>query len=109
MDDILKSVYYNPSSEGSFGGKARLKGAVFKDTGVRVSDKDVTNWLSGEDAYTLHKSARVNYKRTSVIVYGVNQQFQADLVDMIMYAKDNDNVRYLLTCIDVFSVFQCVF
>ncbi|XP_048040622.1 uncharacterized protein LOC125264869 [Megalobrama amblycephala] len=34
---------------------------------------------------------------------GCDTQFQADLVDMSAYSKDNDNNKYLLTCIDVFS------
>ncbi len=30
-------------------------------------------------------------------------QFQADLVDMSAHSKENDNIKFLLTCIDVFS------
>jgi len=30
-------------------------------------------------------------------------QFQADLVDMSAPLKENDNITFLLTCIDVFS------
>ena len=56
-EKCLKSVYYTPSNEGSFGGKKRLKEAVFKDTGIRMSDKQVSERLAGEDAYTLHKPA----------------------------------------------------
>ncbi len=37
------------------------------------------------------------------MVYGINTQFQADLVDMTAYSKENANNKYLLTCIDVFS------
>ena len=68
-----------------------------------MSDKQVSEWLAGEDAYTLHKPARINYKRNRVIVHGIDIQFQADLVDMSMYTKENDNFKYMLTCIYVFS------
>ena len=104
-EKCLKSVYYTPSNEGSL---KCLKEAVFKDTGVRMSDKQVSEWLAGADAYTLHKPAQINYKRNRVIVHGIDIQFQADLVDMSMYTKENDSFvyidfKYMLTCIVVFS------
>ena len=108
MADLLKTVYYDPASEGSFGGKNRLKEAVFNTTGVKLPDRQVSEWLAGEESYTLHKAARVNYKRNRVIVYGVDRQFQADLVDMSMYSKENDNIKYMFTCIDVFSKYAWV-
>ncbi len=37
------------------------------------------------------------------MVYGKDVQFQADLVDMSAHSKENDNIKFLLTCIDVFS------
>ena len=37
------------------------------------------------------------------MVYGIDQQFQADLVDMSAYAKENDNIKFIITIIDVFS------
>lgn len=46
--------------------------------------------------------------RNRVLVNGIDKQFQADLVDMREYSADNDNVRYLLTCIDVFSKYAWV-
>lgn len=103
MSDIMKKVYYDPSSPGALGGKKRLKDAVFKDSGVRLSDKQVSAWLAGEDAYTLHKTAPIKYKRNRVVVYGVDTQFQADLVDMSAYSTENDGNKFMLTCIDIFS------
>ncbi len=103
MSELMKNVYYTPANPGSLGGKKRLKDAVLKDTGVRLTDKQVTDWLAGEDAYTLHRTAPINYKRNRVVVYGIDTQFQADLVDMTAYSKENANNKYLLTCIDVFS------
>lgn len=51
----------------------------------------------------LHKPARRNFKRRRVIVKGIDDLWQADLVEMIPYAKVNKNYRYLLTVIDCFS------
>jgi len=105
MSEEMKKIYYTPSNPGSLGGKKQLKEAVLKDTGVRLTNKEVSDWLAGEDAYTLHRTAPIKYKRNRVFVYGVDMQYQADLVDMSAYAKLNDNNHFLLTCIDLFSKF----
>ena len=51
----------------------------------------------------LHKPARRNYTRRSFDVRGLDETWQADLVEMIPYAQDNKGYRYLLTIIDIFS------
>lgn len=51
----------------------------------------------------LHKPARRNFQRRRVIVKGLNDLFQADLVEMLPYAKVNKNFNYILTVIDCFS------
>ncbi len=103
MSELMKKVYYNPSDPGSLGGKARLKRGVLQEYGVALKDREVTDWLAAQDAYTLHRTAPVKYKRNRVMVYGKDAQFQAYLVDISAYSKENDNIKFLLTCIDVFS------
>ncbi len=103
MSELMKKVYYNPSDPGSLGGKDRLKRGVLQEYGVTLKDKEVTDWLAAQDAYTLHRTAPVKYKHNRVMVYGKDAQFQADLVDMSAYSKENDDIKFLLTCIDVFS------
>lgn len=51
----------------------------------------------------LHRSARRNYRRRQFDIRGYNETFQADLVEMIPYAKENRNYKYILTVIDNFS------
>ena len=58
--------------------------------------------------YTLHKPARRRYKRSRVIVPGIDAQFQADLVDLQNLSRYNKGYKYLLTCIDIFSKFAFV-
>lgn len=53
----------------------------------------------------LHKPARRNYPRRRVIMLGINDLLQADLVEMKPYAKINKNYKYLLTIINTFSKF----
>lgn len=51
----------------------------------------------------LHKQARKYYPRRHVNVKGIDDLWQADLVDMQAYATENKDFKYLLTVIDVFS------
>ncbi|XP_074099280.1 uncharacterized protein LOC141527612 [Cotesia typhae] len=54
-------------------------------------------------AEELHKPARRNYKRRHVDIRGLDETWQADLVEMIPYATVNNGYKYLLTIIDIFS------
>ena len=48
------------------------------------------------------------FQETRVIVTGIDDQWQADLVDISSLARFNKGYRFLLTCIDVFSKFAWV-
>ncbi|MEY2831112.1 MAG: hypothetical protein RLZZ574_370 [Cyanobacteriota bacterium] len=56
-------------------------------------------------AAELHKPARVQYKRRSFIMKGIDDTWQIDLVEMHKHARENKGFNYILTGIDVFSKF----
>lgn len=51
----------------------------------------------------LHSQARKNFKRRRVIMKGIDDHWQADLVEMRNYSSLNKGYCYLLTVIDTFS------
>lgn len=51
----------------------------------------------------LHRQARRNFKRRRVITKGIDDLWQADLVEMGNYSAFNRGYRFLLTIIDTFS------
>lgn len=51
----------------------------------------------------LHKPARKSYPRRKFEVRGLDETWQADLVDMQAYSQQNKGYKYILTVIDVFS------
>lgn len=53
----------------------------------------------------LHHSVRKNFERRKVIMRGINELWQADLVEMIPYSSENKNFKYILMVIDCFSKF----
>ena len=101
---ILRAIYFNPENPGAYGGVDALYRQV---VGV-LSKKQVKDWLSGQDTYTLHKPIRRKFNRQRVLVGKVDQQWQADLVDLQSISKNNDGYKYLLTCIDVLSKYAWV-
>ena len=99
----MREVYFDPKRVGSYGGVDALRRVT------RTPRKIVAEWLSEQDAYTLHKPARRHIKRRRVTVGGRHQQWQADLVDLTKLKDDNEGITFLLTVIDVFSkVAWCV-
>ena len=63
----------------------------------------MTDWLRGQEAYTLYRPAQTKFQRRPTIVSGPGVQVQADLMDVRSHSKDNDGVAYLLNIVDVFS------
>lgn len=51
----------------------------------------------------LHKPARRYYPRRNTVLKGVNDLYQADLVEMKSYSKVNRNYKYILTLINCFT------
>ena len=53
----------------------------------------------------MHTPKRLNFKRRKVIVSGIDDTWQIDLVDVSAIKKFNNGFCFILTCIDVFSKF----
>jgi len=51
----------------------------------------------------MHKRVRKRFQRNPYLVCNIDDQWQADLVDMQSLQKYNDGYRYILTVIDLFS------
>ena len=73
--------------------------------GCGIAGDKVSRRLRSQLAYTLHRPVRTKFKKSRVFVQNVDDQWQADLVDMQFNARKNNGYRYLLTVIDVLSKF----
>jgi len=101
---VMEEVYYDAGNTGGYGGVKRLRQAVAAPAPTPRIPETQT-WLKGQRTYTLHKPARKRYSTRPYKTAGIDQQWQADLVEMIPYARENEGYRYLLTVIDLFSRF----
>ena len=105
VDKTLRSIYYDPAHPAAYSGIEVLYKACKREGITRAQIK---KWLKKQDTYTLHRSARKKFKRNRVVVYGINSQWQADLVDLSSMKKHNKEFRYLLVAIDCFSKYAYV-
>jgi hypothetical protein len=100
----LASLYYNPRAPGSFGGVD----ALYRSAKQRKTQSEIRKWFESQPTYTLHKPARIRFRRNVILVHGIDEQFQADLADVSMLEKSNDHAHFWLTCIDVLSKYAWV-
>ena len=100
----LTKVYTNPAGSGALGGVGPLY-RVVKEEGIHnISRKDVADFLSGRDEYTLHRPISRKFPTQHIIIGGPNDTVQMDLIDMGRgSARVNDGVMFILTVIDCFS------
>lgn len=112
LTDTFKSVYYNPANAGAYCGLEPFVINVHKILGKTHSLKTIRKqaklWLKSQDTYTLHRPHRRNFVRNPIVVYGIDDQWQADLVDMQQWRNENRGIAHLLTCIDIFSKYAWV-
>ena len=70
-----------------------------------MSTRDIEAWLLNQYAYTLHRPVRKRFPRNLYNVTNVMDVWECDLVDVQTPGKYNDNYKYLLAVLDVFSKF----
>ena len=109
MENKIRNLYNDPEI-GLIGVNAFHEKLI--ENGIDIDLDELKRILSKEDSYTINKPAKKKYVTRKVIAYYVYEQLQADLVFMDNKqgapAKQNDNIKYLLTIIDVLSKYAWV-
>ena len=108
MEKTLTSICLDPSQPATCRCLDAVYRAVNEKGNDKISRKQVPGWLGQQNDCTLHKPTRRRYKRSRVFVFGTDEQFQADLVDLQNLSRYNKGYKYLLTCIDIFSKYAFV-
>ena len=96
-------VYYDPAHPASYGSISALRKAV---PGATTSS--TREWLTGEEAYTLHKQAKRKFRHDPIVVQGIDTQWSFDLIDVMTISDENKGYKYLLTVIDALSKYAWV-
>ena len=85
--------------------KLQAAAAVVGRKGTPKSIGFIRAWLEKQDAYTLHRPAKKRFAHNPYTVTNVMDVWECDLLDVQAYAKYNDNYKYILSVIDIFSKF----
>ena len=102
----FKTEYTQANLPGSFSGQSVFFKELFKRyPNKKIDKKEIQNWLLDQDTYTIHKYNKKKFKRNKIIINGIDDTWQADLVDLSNLSEVNDDYKWLLTVIDVFSKF----
>jgi transposase InsO family protein len=107
VENVLSKIYYDINHPAGFGGVNKLYNAA-KDIIPSLKLDQVKKWLEAQDTYTLFKPAIRRYLRLPILVDHMDEQWQADLMDMTWFSEYNDGVKYLLTVVDVLSRYAWV-
>jgi len=105
----ISDLYYDEGSPAVFSTLRKLRAAAVvesKKKGKPQTFVATRAWLEEQDAYTLHRPVRKRFARNPYTVTNVGDVWECDLFDVKSYAKYNDNFRYILSIIDVFSKFH---
>ena len=103
-DKVLLEQYHEPENPGSYGGGGLSRFAKSQDISVKKAKAILENDLG----YTLHKPARRKLPTIPVKVFTIDEQWTADLIEVINISKQNKGYKYLLTVVDVFSKYVWV-
>ena len=70
-----------------------------------LSKKKVAYFLHSKDSYTKYRHATRHFKRLPAFAKRINEIWCLDLAFMDKLSDNNNGVKYLLVCVDVFSRF----
>jgi len=82
-------IYYDPKHTAGFSSAAKLVSAA------KSINRNVEEWLSGQDAYTLHKPVRKRFPRNPYTVTNVDGVWEIDLADLSSLSRYNYKYKYL--------------
>ena len=96
----MEERYYDIKHPGSLAGVDK-----FYRSQADATRKEIEDWLRGEESYTLHKPVRYHFPRNRVVVSGLDDQWDADLMEMT--GQPDDGFNFLLVTIDILSHYVC--
>ena len=106
----LTQKYEDLSESSSYAGASTVLKRILENeiTNAPKKLKPLVSELKQLESYAIHRPIVRKFKRVRILVHGVDEMWQADLVDLRSLATRNKNFNYLLTVIDVLSKYAFV-
>ena len=99
-EKLIRDTYLNPENSCAFSSI----NAVYKFLKPRgITRLQVEKALENVEAYTKHVPVRSRFPRLQSTSSGIENSVQIDLADVSRHKKHNDQITFLLVCIDVYS------
>ncbi len=106
MDQYLRKLYYGIDGPTCFTGMANMWRQIKLDKKDKeITREDLKKWLEEQYVYSLHKPYKKPKLFRKTMVVSIDDQWQADLVEMRELSGSNEGYNYLLCTIDCFSKF----
>jgi hypothetical protein len=105
INKVLAAIYGDPKH-----GFASIEPfwALIKSKYLGIAKEDVDEFLRNNETAQIQKPLKENKVNRPIVVGKPMKFFQMDLADMEKYADTNNNYKYLLVLIDVFSKYAFV-
>ena len=103
----MDKTYNNPEGSGSLSSVDRLHHA-YRSIKPSIRKKDVQKYLQTSPTYTLYMQKPGRFARRMFTAGRPGAILAADVAYMTALSEDNDNIRYLLVVMDLFSKFLWV-
>ena len=103
IDVYLSSIYYDPLHPGGYSGLNKFWNAIKNDKTYNLTFTQVKRWLKKQEGYVRHKPPPRVFPRQKILMSSLDEQWDADLMDMQKYARQNGGYKYLAVFIDIFS------
>jgi hypothetical protein len=105
-DDIMKEqglrdIYYSPK----FGFQTPEKYLRAISDVLEATRNQVKKWINEQDTYTRYRQVFRRHKFRQTYVQTLGEQLQMDLVDMSKYNDKNNGYRWILTSIEILSMY----
>ena len=102
-NEYLENIYYNPAHPASYSGAQKLYRFVKKEGKHELSLKQIKEWLSSQETYTVYKSYPLKYATQKILPYKRDLLWDSDLADFQAVSNYNDGYNFVCVIIDIFS------
>ena len=100
--EVLTKLFYTLSDPDSFSNPSKLLKRAKKE-GLKITLKEVKNWLTQQVAYTRHSKPTYVFPRRKVLTLRIDECWASDLIQVDGLASYNAGYQYILVNIDLFS------
>jgi len=107
LGTYLEKYYGKPGHPIYMTNAARLRKHL-KAKGFEPTLSYLKQYVQDKRPYSLYKETRLKFPRVKTVLKGIRHLYDMDLADVSDLANSNDNVTFLLICVDGFSRYLSV-